>query len=388
MLEVIGAAPGSETEIDWPTVWNESKERAEVKATLAEMKATLSQKEQIQDETALDPYAATFTVQLWTVLQRVFEQYWRTPSYLYSKVVLCTATGLFIGFSFWRAPTSLQGLQDQLFAIFILLTIFGNLVQQIMPHFVVQRALYEVRERPSKTYSWQVFIISNILVEIPWNAFMGVLIFFCWYYPIGLYRNAVPTDSVHERGALMFLFVLTFMLFTSTFTNMIIAGIESAEAGGNLAQLLFSLTLVFNGVLASPSQLPGFWIFMYRISPFTYLVSGVLSTGLANNDVVCADYEYVHFNPPAGQNCSTYLDPYKTLAGGYYLDGGATQDCTFCTFDKTNQFLKQVNVYYSDRWRNFGLIWVYIVFNAAGAVFLYWLARVPKKPKEKKEKKE
>jgi ATP-binding cassette subfamily G (WHITE) protein 2 (PDR) len=138
-------------------------------------------------------------------------------------------------------------MQNQLFSIFMLLTIFGNLVQQIMPHFVVQRALYEVRERPSKTYSWQVFIISNILVEIPWNGLMGALIFFCWYYPIGLYNNAVPTDSVTERGGLMFLFIVSFLLFTSTFTNLVIAGIESAEAGGNLAQLMFSLVLIFNG---------------------------------------------------------------------------------------------------------------------------------------------
>jgi ABC-type multidrug transport system permease subunit len=29
-------------------------------------------------------------------------------------------------------------------------------VQQIMPAFVQQRALYEARERPSKVYSWQV----------------------------------------------------------------------------------------------------------------------------------------------------------------------------------------------------------------------------------------
>ncbi|TVY46155.1 ZEB2-regulated ABC transporter [Lachnellula occidentalis] len=392
MLEVIGAAPGSETSIDWAAVWNGSKERAEVKATLAEMKANLSQLEHIQDDTALDYYAATFKVQLWTVLQRVFAQYWRTPSYLYSKVALSTLTALFIGFSFWKATTSLQGLQDQLFAIFMLLTIFGNLTQQIMPHFVTQRSLYEVRERPSKTYSWQVFILSNLMVELPWNAMMGVLMFFCWYYPIGLWRNAVPTDAVAERGGLMFLFILTFLLFTSTFTTMIIAGIESAEAGGNLAQLMFSLTLIFNGVLASPSKFPHFWIFMYRVSPFTYLVSGVLSTGLANTDVVCADYEYLHFNPPPGENCSTYLDPYinytKDYPNGYYLDGGATSDCMFCTLSKTNQFLTAVGVNYEDRWRNFGLMWVFIAFNACGAVFLYWLARVPKNKKEKKEKKE
>jgi ATP-binding cassette subfamily G (WHITE) protein 2 (PDR) len=138
-------------------------------------------------------------------------------------------------------------MQDQLFSIFMLLTIFGNVVQQIMPHFVTQRALYEVRERPSKTYSWKVFMFSNILVELPWNTLMAALIFFCWYYPIGLYRNAEPTDAVAERGALMFLYILAFLLFTSTFSHFIIAGMDSAETAGNIANLMFSLCLVFCG---------------------------------------------------------------------------------------------------------------------------------------------
>jgi len=30
------------------------------------------------------------------------------------------------------------------------------------------RSLYEGRERPSKTFSWHVFLISNIFVELPW----------------------------------------------------------------------------------------------------------------------------------------------------------------------------------------------------------------------------
>ena len=95
----------------------------------------------------------------------------------------------------------------------MLMTIFGNIVQQTMPHFVVQRALYEVRERPSKTYSWKVFIMSNVVVELPWNTLMAVIIFFCWYYPIGMYRNAIPDGQVHERGALMFLLVWAFFKF-------------------------------------------------------------------------------------------------------------------------------------------------------------------------------
>ena len=43
----------------------------------------------------------------------------------------------------------------------------------------------------------------------------------------------------------MFLFILAFLLFTSIFTNMVIAGIEVAETAGTIAYLMFSLTLIF-----------------------------------------------------------------------------------------------------------------------------------------------
>lgn len=129
----------------------------------------------------------------------------------------------------------------------MLLTIFGNFCHQILPHFVTQRALYEARERPSKTYSWQVFILSNILIEIPWNALMALPLFVGWYYPIGLSSNAIEADQVAERGALMFLFILAYMIFAGTFTDMLIAAIETAEAAGNLTNLLFSLSLIFCG---------------------------------------------------------------------------------------------------------------------------------------------
>jgi hypothetical protein len=40
---------------------------------------------------------------------------------------------------------------------------------------------------------------------------------------------------------------------------------------------------------------------------------------------------------------------------------------------------------YDLRWRNFGIMWAFIIFNVFGAVLFYWLARVPKKPKEEAE---
>jgi ATP-binding cassette subfamily G (WHITE) protein 2 (PDR) len=284
---------------------------------------------------------------------------------------------LFIGFSLFNAPNTLQGLNNQLFAIFMLLVLFSQLVQQVMPLFVSQRSLYEARERPSKAYSWKAFMLCNILVELPWATIASVVLFFCWYYPIGLYRNAEYTDSVSARSGLQFLLVWEFIMFSSTFAHMVIAGIATAETAGNVANFFFSLCLLFCGVLAGPKAMPGFWIFMYRVSPFTYIVGALLGNGVGNAPVVCAETEYLSFDAPPGSTCGEYLSQYLDAAGGYLVDSNA-EACQLCPIDNTDTFLMGVSISFSDRWRNFGLILVYIGFNVVAAVFFYWFARVPK----------
>jgi ATP-binding cassette subfamily G (WHITE) protein 2 (PDR) len=335
-----------------------------------------------KDKTDYREFAAPFGAQYWLVQKRIFEQYWRTPSYIYSKLILCAATGLFIGFSFYKAPNTQQGIQNQLFGIFMLLTLFSQLVQQIMPLFVTQRSLYEARERPSKTYSWKAFMLSNMLVELPWATLAAVVMFFTWYYPIGLYNNALETNAVALRGAQVFLFIWQFILFASTFAHMIISGVEMAETAGNIANLLFSMCLLFCGVLVGPTAMPGFWIFMYRISPFTYLVEGILSGAVANTGIQCADNEYLRFEAPQGSTCGRYLAPYLQQAPGYLVDDNTTS-CKFCPIDSTNDYLAAVSISYSHIWRDFGIMFVFIGFNILAALGIYWLARVPKNPKKR-----
>ncbi|KAK0709208.1 ABC-2 type transporter-domain-containing protein [Lasiosphaeria miniovina] len=388
MLEVIGAAPGSTTDLDWYNTWRESAEYEATQQELQRLKADAKEATVLSDDKgSYREFAAPFLSQLREVTYRVFQQYWRTPSYIYSKMALCVLVALFIGFVFFNAPNTIQGLQNQMFAIFNLLTVFGQLVQQTMPHFVIQRALYEVRERPSKVYGWKVFMLSQIIVELPWNILMAALMFFSWYYPVGLHHNAAAADQVVERGGLMFLLLVAFLLFTSTFTDFIIAGFETAEAGGNIANLLFTLCLIFCGVLANPDTLPRFWIFMYRLSPFTYLVSAMLSTGVANTEVRCAANEYLKFEPLNG-TCGEYFDKYITATGGYLLDPSNLKECAYCAINNTNQFLLSVNADYADRWRNFGIMFAFIIFNVFAALAVYWIVRVPKNKLGGKKKKE
>ena len=120
---------------------------------------------------------------------------------------------------------------------------------------------------------------------------------------------------------------------------------------------------------------------MYRVSPFTYLISAMLSTAVANTAVTCAENEYLSFPPPVGQSCQEYMQPYISLAGGYLQNPSTTapDNCSFCQLSDTNIFLAGVSSYYDERWRNFGLMWVFIGFNVVVAVLIYYLGRVPKR---------
>lgn len=93
MLEWIGAAPGSHTDINWPEVWHSSKEKQEVHAELERLKERSNDPETkpSEDPSYHSEFAADFRTQVQAVLLRAFQQHWRTPSYIFSKFFLVSA---------------------------------------------------------------------------------------------------------------------------------------------------------------------------------------------------------------------------------------------------------------------------------------------------------
>ncbi|CZR53514.1 probable ABC1 transport protein [Phialocephala subalpina] len=374
MLTMVGAGATGKSTQDWHEVWKNSNEAKEVQNELGRIKQEMGSQVSGDDNTSHSEFAMPFPSQLYEVTVRVFQQYWRTPGYIYSKLLLGVASALFIGFSFFHVDASSQGLQDAIFSIFMITTIFTTLVQQIMPRFILQRDLYEVRERPSKSYSWKAFLIANIVVEIPYQIILGVMVFASYFYPI-FTRGGIPAS---ERQGLILLLIVQFFVFASTFAHMLISALPDAETAGNIATLMFSLTLTFNGVFQPPNALPGFWIFMYRVSPLTYLVSAIASTGLSGREVTCASNELAVMQPTGGLNCQDYLGPYAQAAGGAIYNPTAMSDCQYCPSRNADQFLSSVSISYTTRWRDYGIGFAYIVFNIFMAVLLYYLIRVRK----------
>lgn len=386
MLEVVGAAPGSHANQDYFEVWKNSTEYQDVQKELNRLETELSKLPEDADPDSHKTYALPIYKQFFIVTKRVFQQYWRTNDYLYSKLLLVIIASLINSFTFFKAKNSIQGLQNQMFSTFQMLTLMQTLVEQYLPLFVSQRELYEVRERPARAFSWVSFFLAQIAVEIPWAILAGTITYFCWYYPIGLYRNAYATDTVTERGALVWWLIVLFFIYASSMSQLCISFSENIDLAANTANLLFSLCLIFCGILASANSLPRFWIFMYRVSPFTYFASSVLSAALAHADVECSERELLTFLAPDGMTCGEYMAPYIASVGGKLQDPTSSL-CKFCQITSTDTFLAQLSASYDTRFRDMGVFIAFIVINWILSMFLYWLARVPKRSRQKKESK-
>jgi ATP-binding cassette, subfamily G (WHITE), member 2, PDR len=131
MLEIVGVGSHNKSDVEWPEVWKKSAESKNVQAEIDRIHSE-KQKEPVTDRGgSAGEFAMPLTTQTYEVTLRVFQQYWRTPSYVWGKLLLGISSSIFIGFSFYIQNSSSTGLQNTLFAIFMLSSIFSTLVQQV-----------------------------------------------------------------------------------------------------------------------------------------------------------------------------------------------------------------------------------------------------------------
>ena len=89
ILQVTGAAPGAHTDRDWVKTWKTSPQYDSMEKELAVLSQS-NQSASSHDQDTL--YAAPFLKQFLICTRRVAEQYYRTPTYIYAKLLLCFIT--------------------------------------------------------------------------------------------------------------------------------------------------------------------------------------------------------------------------------------------------------------------------------------------------------
>lgn len=80
---------GGGTGATWSECWKGSEQRREVRTRLDGLEHEAVAEAAQECSLAEDAYAASFPTQLWLVTKRIFQEQWRDPVYLYSKIALC-----------------------------------------------------------------------------------------------------------------------------------------------------------------------------------------------------------------------------------------------------------------------------------------------------------
>jgi ABC-type multidrug transport system permease subunit len=149
----------------------------------------------------------------------------------------------------------------------------------------------------------------------------------------------------------------------------------SAEVAATFTTLFASFVITFNGVLQPLNALIPFWRWMYHLSPYTYLIGGLVANSISGTTVTCAQSELNTFNPPVGQTCQSFAGAFVEVSGKL-LNPDATSACEYCRYSVGDQYLSTLNMNFDDRWRNFGFMCVYITFNAALCFAFFYLTKV------------
>ncbi|ELU44174.1 ABC transporter CDR4 [Rhizoctonia solani AG-1 IA] len=327
MLDVIG-------DIDWHATWKAAPESSALEQELTKMHSQgRSNTEASSNEQP--EYATGYMNQLSALLVRAFRHYSRNPIYIMSKIVLNVASGLFIGFTFFKANDSIQGSQNKLFAMFmckpVSVTVFGKLMRTITqlpspPHL----------SAISSRFSSSTLGISMRTARNRARCTPGPL----WLLPalqssltIFLVLRFISCAGIGLLGILVWpiapdiqyfmLLCIAFPLYYTTFSQAVAAMAPNVMIGGLLFSFFFSFTMNFNGVLQPYSQLIPFWKWMW---------------------VACQRHrkDGPHIQtivPPSGQTCSSYMNQYITAAGGYLVNPDASSDCQFCPQSTTDTYL-------------------------------------------------
>ncbi|CCD25961.2 ATP-binding cassette transporter SNQ2 NDAI_0G01850 [Naumovozyma dairenensis CBS 421] len=371
ILEAIGAGATASVKENWHDIWIRSPEYQASENKVSEIINELSQKELTTgDDVNTAKYATSYAYQFNYVLRRTSLTFWRNLNYIMSKMMLLTTGGLFIGFTFFGVGSSYTGLQNAMFAAFISIIMAAPAMNQIQARAIAARDLFEVRESKSNMFHWSLLLITQFLNELPYHLLFSTIFFVSSYFPLRNFFQA-------SRSGVYFLnYCIMYQLYYVGFGLMVLYVSPNLPSANVILGLCLSFLISFCGVTQPPSLMPGFWTFMWKASPLTYFVQNMIGIMLHDKKVVCSKKELNYFNPPAGQTCGEYMDPFLSGATGYINNPDATSDCAYCLYEVGDNYLASISAPYSNLWRNFGIFWIYIVFNIIAMVSLYYLLHV------------
>ncbi|CAF3466619.1 unnamed protein product [Fusarium graminearum] len=372
IVDVVQGRFGSH--LDWPEIWNNSKEKEQALIELEELEnhipdAVVANEKESSEECKADSkdFATPLMYQTKVVIQRQLIALWRNPDYIWNKIGLHISNSLFSGFTYWMIGNGSFDLQLRLMSVFNFVFVAPGAINQLQPLFLRNRDLFENREKKSKSYHWFAFISGQLIAEIPVLIICATVYFVSFYFPAGFpIRGSVS-------GPIYLQMILYEFLYTSI--GQAIAAYSPNDYFAALANPVFiGAGLVnFCGVVVPYTQIQPFWRYwMYYLDPFTYLIGGLLEPVVWDVKVDCRSEELTHIPLPNSNSttCGDYMADFIQDNSGYVIDPESTSTCSYCPYTTGADYLVQFKIdekYFG--WRDVGITALFCISSYA-LVFL------------------
>ncbi|KAG2177325.1 hypothetical protein INT43_007982 [Umbelopsis isabellina] len=369
ILECVGAGTAGKATKDWADVWADSPQAKSVEQELEDIHTQIDP----EHKRHASEFSLSFWGQFWLVYKRMNVSWWRSPTYNVGRLFNVLFVGLISGFSFWKLGNTASDMQNRMFCVFTTLIMSNSLIILAQPRFMQERNWFR-REYASKYYSWGPFALTCLLVEIPYIIVLAAVFLFCFYWTAGL---QTASDRI---GYFYILFVVFLVLAVSL--GFMIASVSSTPTMAAVINPFFtSILILFAGIMQPPSAMPRFWsAWMYWLDPYHYVIEGLVTNVLDSVKVQCNAEDLLTLMAPAGQTCQQYLEPYFQHAGGYVANPNDTGSCQVCQYsDGSDYYTTNIGWSFSNRWRDFGIVCAYCLFNICAFTFFVWLFRRPRR---------
>jgi len=359
MLEAIGAGITPRIgDRDWKDVWVDSPEFAHAKEEIEDIKRETSARNQTLT-TKRSMYATPTWYQLRIVVQRNTLSLWRSPAYVFTRLLSHLIVSLFVSLPFLQLGHSVRDLQYRVFGIFWVIVLPGLIIPQLEPIFLLNRLTF-IREASSRIYSPYVFAIGQLLGEIPYSFIAAVIYWVLMVYPMDFGQGSTGKSGT----AFQFLVVLITELYAVALGQLIASITPSIQIAALFTAPIQIILSNMCGVTIPYPTISTFWRrWLYQIDPFTRMLAAILSTELTGLKITCKPEEFAVFNPPSGQTCGAWASDFVNAAGGYLDNANDSAGCRYCQYKVGDEFFLPLNIKFSNRWRDVGIYFCFFVFN-------------------------
>ncbi|RLN95393.1 hypothetical protein BBJ28_00012190 [Nothophytophthora sp. Chile5] len=342
MLECIGAGVGntSANDLDFVQIFNESEVKRSLDDNLTR-EGIAFPSPGVPEMIFGRKRAASTRTQASFLVTRFVRMYWRTPSYNVTRFMIALVLSVLFGLVFVDAEyTTYQGINGGVGMVF-LTVLFNGLVSfnSVLPIASEERESF-YRERASQSYNALWYFLGSTVAEIPYSFATGFVFTAIWYPMVGFTGFST---------AVLYWINMSLFILLQTYTGQFFAfALPSVEVAAILGMLLNSIFILFMGFNPPANEIPTGYKWVYDLTPQRYSVAIMGALVFADCD------EMPTWNAGAQEytNVGSQLGCQPVTNTPVAIDHITTKEYVESVF----------GLNHDDIWRNFGVVFAFIVF--------------------------